>query len=155
MKTCKECFHKCKAQCCTFVPLTIKFVEENKHKFQRKVYHYSPHPNNLNLVYPVVEIDKFLPNGIPVVSMDKQICPFLDKNHRCVVYDKRPEICRIYGTTTEPDCSLTCGYHLGKDYSYPKDNTPEKQAMDDAQAQGKYITKIMGNQKLIKEFFGF
>ena len=153
MKTCEECSHKCKAQCCNFVPLPIWFINKYKDKIQRKIIQLTPvTSSNPKVVYCIVEIDGFK-DGKPIIDRSKQKCIFLNKENRCVVYDDRLEICKIYGTTTEPDNSLTCGFHIGKDYSYPKEGTPEFNAIKLADEQGKYIDQVLHNQKYMEEMF--
>lgn len=154
MKTCSECFSKCKAECCRFVPMSIRFLENHQDLFQRKVLKLEPHNGNPRFVYPITTIECW-EKGVPVVFKEKQICPFLDSNNRCVVYNERPEICKLYGTTHQEDNSLTCQYHLGRDFSFPKDNTPLKALIDKANQEGKYLDETMNNQKFILEMLGF
>jgi len=35
-------------------------------------------------------------------------CPLLDKENRCSVYDKRPTICRLWGSTDDLPCPWGC-----------------------------------------------
>jgi Fe-S-cluster containining protein len=152
MKTCSQCFDKCKGECCRWVPLTIKFIEAHKDKIQREVFGSTPHNGNERVVYLITKIDKITETAVHVKDSD-QICAFLDSNNHCVVYNDRPEICRCFGTTCQPDNTFTCHYHLGKDYSFPKDNTIEKALIDKASAEGKYAEQL-NNPKLIKEILG-
>lgn len=153
MISCGECMTKCKGECCTWVPLSIKFIKEHENKIQRKILCFEPHKDRHTVVYPIVEFANH--NGIErAVDVTKQKCIFLDNNNRCAVYNDRPEICRLFGTTHQPDNTLTCHYHLGKEYSFPKDNTPEKELIDRASMTGKYIDQLMTNKKLVKELMG-
>lgn len=123
----------CKAHCCTFVSLPFKFLIENQDKLQRDVLSLTTQDCLPGYVYPIVHIDKIEKiNGIEANFVDKgkQICPFLDKNKRCVVYDKRPYICRQFGTTTAPTHFLTCQIkeNLGPKSGIDEDETPELHA---------------------------
>lgn len=153
MKTCEECFHKCKAQCCTWVPIPIKFLEKHKDKIQRKILTFYPANKSKTTVYPIVEISGYKDNK-PIILRPKQRCIFLDNNNRCAIYENRLEICKLYGTTSEPDNSLTCGFHIGKDFSFPEENHPDYKEIKKADESGKYHKYYMNNLKLLQEMFG-
>lgn len=42
--------------------------------------------------------------GHIVLMTDDLSCAFLDNNYRCSIYDHRPMICKIYGTTEKLPC---------------------------------------------------
>ena len=76
----KVCPKKCKADCCGYVPLLAKFWEKYKHKAQVKV-----------------KVLKWK-SGHVIPLTENMACCFLDKNYRCVVYEDRPWLCKLFGT---------------------------------------------------------
>lgn len=129
LSACEKCFKKCQAQCCTFVPLPLKFIEENLDKVQREIL--SLHPFEVTgYYYPVVKIIKKEVDGkiVDGVNTDEQICPFLKSDKSCAVYDKRPYICKSFGTRTEKYHFLTCKVQQGfaRDSGYNKDTLDYK-----------------------------
>ena len=74
------CPKKSKADCCGYVPMENEFWEKNKNKAQVEVKVMKWDDDH---VLPLTE------------NLD---CAFLDKNYKCVVYDERPKICRLFGT---------------------------------------------------------
>lgn len=74
---------------------------------------------------------------------------FLLVKNKCNIYEERPQICRFFGTTLEPDNNFTCHYHIGRNYSYPKDGTPEERMIHNAMQQNKYPIP----PQIIKEIF--
>lgn len=139
---CSECFKRCRGECCIFAPLPISLLEGNKDKFQRPVLGMIK--RNAISCYPIVEIEE---NNS--VDKQKQICPFKDSNNQCVIYDQRPELCKMFGTSLKEDHPLTCHYHIGKDYSFPAEGTIEYSKINNE----KYFGEILSNSKLIKEMF--
>jgi len=81
---------KCKGDCCGIVPIPKQTWIKNRSKSQREI----------------VEIVKIAGDGVmsdTVIPRTKNdVCPFLDKNYRCVIYDERPEVCRKFGDGTHP-----------------------------------------------------
>lgn len=143
LSACEKCFKKCQAQCCTFVPLPLKFIEENLDKLQRKILTFYPFKIK-GYYYPIIKIDKKEINGIIVdgVNRDIQFCPFLKSDKSCAVYDKRPYICRSFGTRTEKYHFLTCKVQQGfaKDSSYDKDSFDFK--LQEKETIEKYLPEI-------------
>lgn len=155
MKTCEECFNKCKAQCCIWVPMPINFMKKYEDKIQRIPIALYPANSDKTVVYPIIEYEGRNINGDPVVNRSKQYCVFLDENFRCAIYDNRLEICKLYGTTTEDDNSLTCGFHLGKDYAFPKEDHPDFQKLQNSLVTNRCYDKyFMNNPELIKQTLG-
>lgn len=148
---CNKCdISKCHAECCYFVPLSIEFLKKNKNKIVTPVIKLLKYGISKTMVYPITKISGYN-KDIPIINKNEQRCPFLDKNNRCVVYDERPELCKIYGTSTEYDCETTCGYHIGKDYSFPKDLTSHWTSIKFATALHKYADRFINNKKLMEE----
>lgn len=167
---CTKCnIQKCHAECCTWVPLNENFIHKHEDKLQRHIY-------AMNIIFEGIgnngAIGQCITNpeqitdekrkelkaqGIQVkdeqqiyINKQKQYCPFLTSDYKCAVYDDRPELCRIYGTTIEPDNTFTCHYHLGKDYHFPKEGTIERAKINDF----KYFKRdILNNKKLLNEMF--
>lgn len=81
-----KCLENC-GKCCGIMPLEKDFVERNKDKFVVT-------PKEISEVEDVVAV--FTEDGG---------CVFLDRQtKKCVVYDDRPEVCRLFGTSkTNPD----------------------------------------------------
>ena len=66
---------KCKAECCGAVPLPRPF---KRFSFARKC--------------EVKDFDDFF-----IACDDDLVCGFLDENHKCSIYEMRPEVCRKFG----------------------------------------------------------
>ena len=77
---------QCKAECCGAVPLAQSF---KKYPFARKC--------------EVKDFDDFF-----IATDENLTCGFLDENHKCSIYEMRPEICRIFGDASHP--LSTCKY---------------------------------------------
>lgn len=74
----------CKADCCGFVPISKKVIEENKHKIQVKIE---------NRLEGETE-DYLLTNDL--------FCAFLNREtKKCMIYEQRPKICKIYGVSKD------------------------------------------------------
>lgn len=81
-----KCRENC-GECCGVVPIPKTTWEDNKHLAKR--------------VVEVREFDKLM----AVITTD-MLCCFLGDDKKCLIYNQRPEICRIYGMI--PD--LACPY---------------------------------------------
>lgn len=78
----------CKNDCCGFVPIKKAIIKEYKHKIQVK--------------YEVAEgmTEDYL------LTKD-MFCAFLDrKEKKCLIYEQRPMVCRLYGVSK--DKRLSC-----------------------------------------------
>ena len=162
---CLKCnIQKCKAECCTWVPLRLQFLKENEALIQRPIYHLDTSDFDGYIVRCVTNIQEITPElklrllqrGEEVgdqkfyVDIKLQTCPFLKSDYSCAVYDIRPEICRCFGTKTEPDNTLTCHYHLGKNYHFPDKNTAAYASINNF----KYLKRdFINNKKLMEEYF--
>ncbi len=86
----KVCPKKCKADCCGYVPMEKEFWEKHKHKAQ-------------------VEVKVLKWSTGHVIPLTKNLaCCFLDKDYRCVIYEDRPIVCRLFGTKNVK--GLRCPY---------------------------------------------
>lgn len=162
---CLKCnIQKCKAECCTWVPLRLQFLKENERFIQRPIYQLDGIDFDGYMVRCVTHIEEITPelrqkliqegmyvkNQTYYVDLKKQICPFLKDDYSCAVYQRRPEICKAFGSTTEPDNPLTCHYHIGRNYHFPDKNTPEYKQINNF----KYFKRdYLSNKKLMEEFF--
>lgn len=109
-ENCQKCFERCNAHCCTFVSLPVKFILDNTDKFKRKIIKLIPEETLPGYAYAISSVETKIVNGKIQyhIDRDKQLCPFLTKDKKCAVYDKRPYICKQYGTRTEKYHFLTC-----------------------------------------------
>lgn len=77
-------------KCCGPVPFETEFLMQHAHLYQEL-------PDNLDYTFPGLVIPT-------TVSLD---CVFLEKlTKRCVIYDERPEVCRLMGTIPELPCAV-------------------------------------------------
>lgn len=75
------CVEGCDAECCEVIPIKDVFLEENKHLFQREV----------------TKRFEFKGQKSTLLMTKDSKCVFLSPKNKCVVYDKRPKICRKFG----------------------------------------------------------
>lgn len=114
---CKRC-----GKCCGFVPFTKaeynnirKEAKELKISFEKTDFDgrvvYFPKEllkifNSINEQMPLDELQQ---------TINKLNCPFLEKNAfgvcSCKIYDKRPEVCRLFGNGKHPN--LICPNNRG------------------------------------------
>lgn len=81
----------CKARCCYNVPFP-----EGYDKVYKK-----------HIVNPIIDKEQYGSDekGNPMymyytsLNADENKCPWLKANCRCAIYERRPNICRIFGTT--------------------------------------------------------
>jgi Fe-S-cluster containining protein len=81
---------KCQADCCYYVPLPRKLVNENKNNFQTEV--------------KIMDWDDVY--CLPLT--ENMRCPFVDKNYKCVIYKDRPPLCKMFGPSNVK--GLKCYY---------------------------------------------
>lgn len=55
-----------------------------------------------------MERQRIVKAGGPLISFDQSPCPALDFIGRCMVYDKRPMICRLWGVVEDMKCHYGC-----------------------------------------------
>ena len=148
---CFKCdIKKCKAQCCTWVPFNINFLEKNADKMVRPVFAIVTDEKE-KVGKPITHVEKRIENGKEVDFIDerKQICPFLTDNYKCNIYKNRPEICKCFGTKLSEDHPFTCHFHIGRNYHFPDKKTPEFLKINNI----KYYPEIIKNRRLVKEMF--
>lgn len=96
----------CKASCCMNVPLPKVYLTALKNR----------------LVRPIIEVQDA--GSVPelggkciVAITNKDVaenyCPFLREDYKCNIYDRRPVICRKFGTGTHK--FLNCEFLTGKE----------------------------------------
>lgn len=90
---CKKMHPKCQAQCCGVVPIRKEIYEKHKDKVNRKPNKLMEHEGNI----------------IPLT--EDFLCPFLDEDLSCKIYEDRPDVCRKFGDESHP--MLFCP-HLDK-----------------------------------------
>ena len=80
-KLCEGC-----GECCGFVPFARHFIKKHREQIQVKY--------------------KKIPFGRLILPETEDFhCIFLDrKNKRCLIYDERPQACRLQGTIPELPC---------------------------------------------------
>ena len=107
---CKCDVSKCKAACCYNVPMPPYMFRIYKAHIQREIKRFEPmdaqNEKGEMMVVPIVDED-----------FHKNVCPFLKTNCKCAIYDKRPNICRMFGTPPKGFTSklLQCGWLNGKE----------------------------------------
>lgn len=98
---CHKLHHKCKAECCSICPIPGDVWVRNVSKINR-------HPERIidlgTLSDPHDKIEKHFIQPITKDGM----CPFLNDDYTCNIYDDRPGVCRDFGNETDPD--LICAY---------------------------------------------
>jgi Fe-S-cluster containining protein len=94
-----KCQENCSAACCgNGTPLEKEVWERNKHK----------------AVIQPIEVIELKGDVFPFAETGES-CIFLDREtKKCVIYDDRPEICRLFGTGIDrqgkPNILLECPY---------------------------------------------
>lgn len=89
MIDCSKCPER--GTCCGIIPMSKELVEKNKDKFQ---------------VIPVKIVED--KSNCAVLTEDI-LCVFLDRKTKlCVIYEKRPNVCKLYGMVKHKD--LQCAY---------------------------------------------
>lgn len=78
-----NCLPNC-GECCGVVPIPFETWEKHKHKVKRVIDDYNLLTTN---------------EVLPVTTDNK--CPFID-NYMCMIYEDRPEVCRLFGTDKMP-----------------------------------------------------
>lgn len=94
---CSQCLSKCKAQCCMAYCIPEKIYDRNKHKIVREVF--------LEIRYT---------NGFIMPNTTDKMCPFLNYDLSCNIYDDRPEKCQTFGSESgkdsEESLDTSCAY---------------------------------------------
>lgn len=159
-KTFKKCdISKCHASCCAWVPLNLNFIQRHSDKIQRPILAIDEvfrDKFGKNIIVQCITYIEDIPKELRASATNekgyidplKQLCPFLTEDCKCAVYDVRPEICKVYGTTCEPDNSFTCHYHLGKNYSCPQNISLQRNLLNNIKY---FMRDIYSNDKLLRE----
>ena len=113
--------HRC-GKCCGFVPFTAS--EYSKIKREAKKMHVSFVKGYLEgrlVFYPERLLKKIESVNLKMSDDEIQskinslVCPFLERNAlgicSCKIYDKRPEVCRLFGSGKHP--YLVCPHNKG------------------------------------------
>ena len=77
---------KCKSDCCGLVIMPTDIWERNKALAQR----------------PLKELSILGEECVPITG--DLLCIFLDSNHRCAIYNDRPDVCKEYGLNDDLPC---------------------------------------------------
>jgi len=86
---------KCKAKCCGAVPIP------------RDTY------KGFSKIRPVVKEFYIDEDNVIIAFTEDCSCPFLTYDYRCSIYDFRPEICRLFGSSDD-DKMLQCKHLKSK-----------------------------------------
>lgn len=89
MKSCNV--KKCKAACCGLVPIPNDLLHEC-----------------VNLIQREISLQVEVEDNNTIATDENFRCVFLTPEYRCAIYDRRPQICRIFGTGDHP--LLQCRY---------------------------------------------
>jgi len=91
---CSKCINKCKAECCSIVPIPVNIYNKYKNKLKKDL-----------LIY---EVDEY------IIAYDekRQRCGFLGEDMKCMIYEDIPIVCKMFGD--ESALMLTCPW-LDKD----------------------------------------
>lgn len=81
-----RCIQGCNAECCGIVPIPSHTYRIFKRKIKKKI------------------IDLIKLKGHFILMTEDASCIFLDSNHKCAIYEHRPNLCRLYGTIEELQC---------------------------------------------------
>ncbi len=81
-----KCKSGCEAECCGCITLSKTLIKKNRFLVQRK---YQKIETRVGLIYPL--------------TSDMR-CIFLGDHFDCVIYNNRPYVCKLYGTTKELPC---------------------------------------------------
>ena len=128
MFDCKKMHSRCKAECCSICPIPKDIWDRNSQKVvttceevidlgvrpdphQCKKLELLPNENNIHefkaqaknfTEYDFVNVHFVLP------VTKSGMCPFLNEDYTCNIYDDRPGVCRDFGNESHPD--LACSY---------------------------------------------
>jgi Fe-S-cluster containining protein len=89
MIPCDKCpakFDKSKSHCCGIIPFPLKFLEEHKKFFRAE--------------------GELKDDGNQAIILTKDfLCVFYDRlNHKCAIYEERPQVCKDYGMIEALPC---------------------------------------------------
>lgn len=81
-----NCIENCNAECCGVVPIPTQKYRIFKRKIKKKIR------------------EIMILRDHTVLMTEDCSCPFLDDNHKCSIYEHRPMICKLYGTSNKLPC---------------------------------------------------
>lgn len=81
-----KCIDDCNAACCGIVHMPIQTYNIFKRKIKKRI------------------IDTMKFKGHIVLMTEDVSCVFLDNYHKCLIYEHRPKLCKLYGTIEELQC---------------------------------------------------
>jgi len=104
-----KCKPDCKAECCGIIGFSTEFADKHEHLIKKPIKEVS--------VKAFMERSSILPDGDSILKLvdtagvvfyipPELKCVFLDENFKCMAYDDRPQICRLYGIHSD----LLCPY---------------------------------------------
>lgn len=87
---CSKCIPRlCQGDCCIYVPLPRELWEKFKHLAQQEVVVLGWEKGKISVGKTVTK------DVLPLTGNLK--CPFLSKDFKCVIYEDRPWVCRLFG----------------------------------------------------------
>lgn len=96
---------ECHALCCSYIMIEID-QPEDKEDYDN-IRWYVAH-KDISVVYDEGDWMLYIKNK----------CRYIDKNHRCKIYDKRPQVCRQYD---HKDCDFVADDHFDHHFKTIKD----------------------------------
>ena len=84
---CKKYHGQCGAHCCGIVPIPLEIWEKNQNKIQKRV---------IDSHKAIGTKDNVQKTFVLPITED-YLCPFLQDDLQCAIYEDRPEVCRKYG----------------------------------------------------------
>jgi hypothetical protein len=105
--------HSCKAYCCGPVPIKKNIYEKNKHKCARPVIH-----------------ERFVEDDMILPETGEKYCTFLSPSFTCLIYEDRPNVCKLFGKIPSPLMQCPFMDTAGKKRSKPERARVEKEFSD-------------------------
>lgn len=114
-KACKN--KKCDFECCTITGcapvemiLINSYIERNKLNLpkitEKTLWGYLlPNKDNINNLKEYPDTTEKLEAAMKLAETTK--CSYLSEERGCLIYEQRPLICRLFGTTNEMNCEHT------------------------------------------------
>lgn len=94
---CEKYHCKCKAHCCGIVPIPTPIWQRNQHKIQVEV-------QKVHKVRITDQENELHTAMLPLT--EDGLCPFLQEDLKCAIYEDRPKVCRQFGD--ESHWALRC-----------------------------------------------
>ena len=83
---------KCKADCCGPVPFEPEIFEKYKHLITKEY-------ESQNILK---ELIRFKASHVVLPLTKDLTCVFLDESFKCLIYDERPDFCKMFGQNKHP-----------------------------------------------------